>query len=192
MAAEAKFVWPGNVEEAIRLIIQEIGDNPSRQGLEKTPHRVRTSWMELFAGYKQDPAKLFTVFDAENYDEMVVVAGVDFYSTCEHHLLPFVGTAAVGYLPSDGKIVGLSKLARLVDVYARRLQNQERLTKQVVEALEEHLKPLGAGCVVRAQHLCLACRGARKINATMVTCKLSGRFKTDPAARAEFLQHARG
>lgn len=176
---------PESTRIAVRQIIEVIGDNPTRSGLKETPDRVIKSWEELYRGYKQDPAEVFKVFD-ENHDEMVVLKDVEFYSMCEHHMLPFFGRAHIGYLPL-GKVIGVSKLARLLDVFARRLQIQERLGSQVVDALMEHLKPKGAGIILEAQHFCMTCRGVNKQNSVMTTSSLRGAFRDDPATRAEFL-----
>lgn len=175
--------------QAVRSLLKYIGENPDREGLLETPSRVVRSYDELFAGYVQDPAELFKVFDSDGYDEMIVVRGVNYQSVCEHHMLPVEGIATVGYIP-NGKVIGLSKLARLVDIFARRLQLQERMTIQITNCIEEHLQPKGAGCVLQARHLCLSCRGARKENASMITSSLTGVFKSDQASRAEFLSLA--
>lgn len=174
-------------EDAVRRLIRLAGDDPEREGLLETPERVVRAYKELFAGYSQDPATILKTFTDGVCDEMVVVRGVQFVSMCEHHMMTFTGTAHVGYLPS-GKIVGLSKLARLVDVYARRLQVQERLTVQVTAALMDYLKPKGAGCIIEASHSCMSCRGVMKQNAVMVTSSLVGAFRDDPRTRDEFLK----
>lgn len=173
----------------VRELINLIGDDPTREGLLDTPARVVRSWGELFCGYKQNAAELLnTSFTESNYDEMVVVRDIDFHSTCEHHLLPFVGVAHVAYLP-NGRYVGLSKIPRVVEVFARRLQLQERLTEQVTTTIMgSELAPKGAACVIKAKHLCLACRGVKKQNAVMVTSSLCGAFRNDPATRAEFMR----
>ena len=180
-----------SAEEAVRVLLRFLGDDPEREGLRETPARVLRSYEELFAGYSQDPAFVMKVFEDGACDELVLVKNVEFVSLCEHHMLPFFGVAHIGYLP-DRKILGLSKLARVLDIYARRLQVQERLTQQVTAALDEHLKPLGSACVIEATHSCLSCRGVRKQAARMVTSSLTGAFRTDPSARAEFLQLIRG
>lgn len=176
------------IHDAIRTVILKMGDDPNRPGLVGTPERVYRSWGELFAGYRERAEDLFKTFD-EPHDEMVLVSGVDFVSFCEHHLLPVQGYATVAYVP-DGRVVGLSKLARVVDIYARRLQLQERMTCQITDAIEKHLKPKGCACLVHATHMCLSCRGARKQNAIMTTSSLRGVFKSCPATRSEFLQLA--
>jgi GTP cyclohydrolase I len=141
----------------------------------------------MFAGYKQDPAALLKVFEDGACDQMVVLRDIEFYSTCEHHMLPFFGRAHIGYLP-QGKVVGISKLARLLEVFARRLQIQERIGQQVTAALQEHLKPLGCGCVLEAQHLCMTSRGVQKQDSVMVTSSMLGQFRSDPAVREEFMK----
>jgi GTP cyclohydrolase I len=180
-------------EAAVRDLLVAIGENIEREGLRDTPNRVARAWCELVAGADVDPASvLSTSFEANGYDEMVVLRGIDFHSLCEHHLLPFVGTATIAYVPGmaneGGRVVGLSKLARLVDVFARRLQIQERMTVDIASALERSLRPLGAAVVIQARHLCMCARGVGKQNATMVTSRLTGVFKSDTAARAELFK----
>lgn len=172
----------------IRELIRRIGDDPSRQGLLDTPKRVVKSWTELFAGYElEDKIEevLGVTFNTEGYDEIVLCKNIEFYSTCEHHMLPFYGVAHVGYIPNK-KLVGLSKLARLVEAYARKLQIQERLTSNISNALRNHLQPIGAGCVIEAKHQCMLCRGVKKQNSSMVTSTMLGAFYEDPRARQEF------
>lgn len=166
-----------------------IGEDAERDGLRGTPARVVKALAELTAGYAQDPAELLAVRFEATYDEMVVVRDVGFTSLCEHHMLPFVGTCTLGYIPAPGGVVGLSKLARLVDVFARRLQIQERLTQQIAGAIEEHLEPLGVGVVVQAEHACMSHRGVSK-KAPMVTSCLLGVMRSKPEVRAEFLAYA--
>jgi GTP cyclohydrolase IA len=174
------------LEQAVREILIAVGENPEREGLLKTPGRVARAYAELLAGMHQEPREhLKTVFH-ERYDEVVLLRDIQFHSMCEHHLLPFTGRAHVAYLP-DGKVVGLSKLARLVEGYARRPQVQERLTTQVADALMEELHPLGAACVIEATHTCMTIRGARKPGSVMVTSALRGIFKENPSSRAEVL-----
>jgi GTP cyclohydrolase I len=174
------------IEKAVREILIAVGEDPDREGLLKTPNRVARAYGELMAGLKADPRKhLRTVFH-ERYDEVVLLRDVPFNSLCEHHLLPFTGRAHVAYLP-DGKVVGLSKLARLVEGYARRPQVQERLTGQIADALMEELNPIGAACVIEAVHTCMTIRGAKKTGSTMVTSALRGIFQENPASRAEVL-----
>lgn len=185
------FPWESAAEQAgpadaVVRLLQHIGEDPNREGLADTPARVLRAWTEMTTGYGEDPAAvLATVFD-EHHDQMVVLDGIRFTSICEHHLLPFVGTAKVGYVP-DGKVVGLSKLARIVETYARRLQVQERMTDQIAVAVHENLKPLGVGVVVRAHHSCMGCRGVRQPDATMTTSALLGILRYSAEARSEFL-----
>ena len=189
------FPWEENETEpvdAVTRILQFIGEDPTRAGLVDTPARVLRAFREMTSGYADDPAVLLSTQFPDEYDEMIVVRNVEFHSLCEHHLLGFRGSATVAYIPQPGRgVVGLSKLARLVDCYARRLQVQERMTLQIAQAMEEHLSPLGVGVVVRASHSCMGCRGVRKPGAEMVTSSLSGYLKDRPEARAEFLALAR-
>jgi len=174
------------IEKAVREILLAVGENPDREGLLKTPNRVARAYAELMSGLREDPRRhLKTVFH-ENYDEVVLLRDISFHSLCEHHLLPFTGRVHVAYLP-DGKVVGLSKLARLVDGFARRPQVQERLTTQIADALMEELNPIGAACVVEAVHTCMTIRGAQKPGSVMVTSALRGIFKENPSSRAEAL-----
>lgn len=173
-------------EENVRRLLEYVGEDPSREGLRETPARVLKAYREMFSGYKTDVAGLFKVFEDGACDELVLLRDVSFTSVCEHHLLPFTGRAHVAYVP-DGRVIGLSKLARIVDAYARRAQVQERLTVQVTKALDEHLRPKGSACVVQAHHACMSCRGVGKPGSTMVTSSLTGVFRENPAARSEFL-----
>lgn len=177
-------------QAAVRTILSYIGEDVTREGLLDTPRRVVKAWDELCVGYEQDPKRVLgTDFDGDGYDEMIVVPHIEFVSVCEHHMLPFLGEAFVGYVPRK-RIVGLSKVARLVDAYARRLQVQERLTKQVADAMQSVLKPAGVGVIVKAKHSCMSCRGVMKQKAEMVTCTLHGVFRK-PEVRAEFMGHCR-
>jgi len=173
----------------VRQILAEIGEDPARPGLADTPSRVYRMYAELTAGYREDPDRLLNgaVFDVD-YSEMVVVKDIPFHSLCEHHLLPFVGTAAVAYIP-DGRVVGLSKIPRIVDMYARRLQVQERLTQQIADFLMERLAPKGVGVVIEANHLCSAMRGIRKPGMVMTTSAVLGLFRRSDKTRAEFFSH---
>jgi len=175
------------IEHAVHTLLTEIGEDPSRQGLVDTPNRVRRMYDELTDGYRTDPDAVINgaCFDVE-YDEMVVVRDIEFYSLCEHHLLPFHGRAHVGYLPR-GRVIGLSKIPRIVDMYAHRLQVQERMTQQIAGLLMETLEPRGVACVVEALHLCTLMRGVRKQGATMVTSSMLGTFRRDARTRDEFL-----
>jgi GTP cyclohydrolase I len=176
-----------SLTEAVQTLLSEIGEDPTREGLAGTPERVRRMYDELTAGYHVDPDALLNgaCFNVD-YDEMVVVRDIEFFSLCEHHLLPFIGHAHVGYLPR-GRVVGLSKIPRIVDMYAKRLQLQERLTVQVAEFLMERLEPKGVACVVEATHLCTMMRGVKKQEATMVTSSMTGTFRRDARTRAEFM-----
>jgi GTP cyclohydrolase I len=176
-----------SLEEAVRTLLVEIGEDPAREGLARTPERMRRMYDELTAGYHVDPDALLNgaCFSVE-YDEMVVVRDIEFFSLCEHHLLPFIGKAHIGYLPK-GRVVGLSKIPRIVDMYAQRLQVQERLTVQVADFLMEKLEPKGVGCVIEATHLCTMMRGVKKQEATMVTSSMVGTFRRDARTRAEFM-----
>jgi GTP cyclohydrolase IA len=175
-------------EAAVRELLFAVGENPDRDGLKRTPARVARAYAEVFAGLFVDPdAVLETTFD-EDHDELVLVKDIPLYSICEHHLLPWHGSAAIGYIPGeDGRITGLSKLARLVDLYARRPQVQERLTSQVADALSRGLQPRGVIVVIQAEHLCMAMRGVRKPGALTVTSAVRGIFQTDSRTRSEAL-----
>jgi GTP cyclohydrolase I len=177
---------PESTKSAIKQIIEVIGDDPKREGLRETPQRVVNSWDELFSGYKQNPEEVMKTFEDGACDEMVILRDIEFYSTCEHHMLPFFGKAHIAYLP-NGRVLGLSKLARVLDIYSRRLQIQERIGQQVTKALDDHLKPKGAACIIEAKHFCMLCRGVNKQNSVMITSSLTGRFKEDPATRAELM-----
>jgi GTP cyclohydrolase I len=174
------------VERAVTELLEALGEDPSRKGLRDTPGRVARMYSELFAGLHTDPAKHLKRVFQENYDEIVLLRDIDFYSLCEHHLLPFHGRAHVAYLP-HGRVVGLSKLARTVEAFARRPQVQERMTCQIVDALMGHLEPKGAAVVIEAAHLCMKMRGIQKPNGVMVTSALRGVFKESASARAEVM-----
>lgn len=192
------FPWEGGekeeagIEDNIRRVLQFIGEDVGREGLLETPGRVARAIAHWYRGYNQDPADVFKAFQdgAEGCDEMVVVENIPFFSHCEHHMAPIFGTATIGYIP-NGRIIGLSKLPRLLEIFARRLQVQERLTNQIATALVEHLEPLGCGVVVKARHFCMESRGIEKIGSSTVTSALRGVFKTDPSTRSEFLALAR-
>jgi GTP cyclohydrolase IA len=177
------------VEHAVRDILIEIGEDPEREGLLRTPERMHKMWLELTVGYRVDEDRLINgaIFDV-GYSEMVVIKGIPFYSLCEHHMLPFFGVAAVGYLPR-GRVIGLSKIPRIVEMYARRLQVQERMTQQIADFLQSRLNPYGVGVVIEAEHLCLAMRGVQKGGATMVTSSVLGTFRTTKETRDEFMAH---
>ena len=181
------------IENATRDLLSAVGEDPERDGLNRTPERVARMYDELLAGYRVDPEKMINdaIFDVD-YDEMVLVRDIEFYSLCEHHMLPFIGKAHVAYLPK-GKVIGLSKIPRIVDLFARRLQVQERLTRQIADLLDTTLHPHGVAVVVEGLHLCSMMRGVKKANARMVTSALSGTFSDNEVTRQEFLSHiARG
>lgn len=174
------------IEQLIKQLIQEIDPAPEREGLVDTPGRVAKSYAKLFGGYDTDPIQQLTFFENEQYDEMITCRDIDFYSTCEHHLLPFNGKAHIGYIP-DKKIVGLSKLPRVVEVFSRRLQNQERLTSQITDFLQDALQAKGIGVVIEASHLCMKARGVEKQNTIVTTSAFRGLFKKHFNTRNEFL-----
>ena len=174
-------------EENIRRLIEYIGDDPNREGLRETPGRVIRSYTELFRGYGQRPEDVVKVFEEDSCDEMVVVKNVEFFSSCEHHMLPFFGKAHIAYVP-DGRVVGVSKLVRLLEIFSRRLQIQERLCEQITGALDKFLRPKGSACVLEAKHLCMTSRGVGKQGSTMVTSSLTGVFREEGnMARQELL-----
>lgn len=194
---DAKIVYPwekaatAELESGVVQVLNFLGEDPARQGLLDTPRRVIKSWNHIFSGYRVDPQKVLgTQFDEPGTNGVILCKGIEMYSTCEHHILPFFGQATVGYVPRDGKIVGLSKLARLVEVFARRLQNQERLTRQIAEALQEAINPIAVGVVVDAEHFCMRSRGVQKQNSHMVTYHMLGTFKSSLSARREFFKLA--
>jgi GTP cyclohydrolase I len=174
------------IERAVREILIAIGEDPDREGLLKTPSRVARSYSEMMAGLRIDPSVYLKTVFHERYDEIVLLRDIEFHSLCEHHLLPFTGKAHVAYLPA-GKVVGLSKLARLVEGFARRPQVQERLTTQIADALMDELNPIGSACVIEAVHTCMTMRGVKKHGSVMVTSALRGIFKESPSSRAEVL-----
>ncbi len=174
-------------EAAVRTLIAWAGDDPDREGLQETPARVAKAYEELFEGYRLDPAEaLSKVFrEVEGYDELVLVKDIPFHSHCEHHMVPFHGVAHIAYYPENG-VVGLSKLARIVEVFARRLQTQETMTAQIVQAIEEALRPRGVALVIEAEHMCMSMRGVRKAGASTSTCQFTGVFRDDPAEQLRF------
>jgi GTP cyclohydrolase IA len=190
------FPWEGDaqgsIKDAVIRILQYVGEDPKREGLIETPFRVARAWEDWTCGYGKDPKDVLKAFadGGEVYDEMVLVKDIPFYSHCEHHLAPFFGVAHIAYIP-NGRIVGLSKLSRLLDIFAKRLQVQERLTAQVADALMDHLHPKGAAVSIRARHLCMESRGIQKQNSETVTNALRGVFLTNAAARSEFLESSR-
>ena len=175
------------VEDAVRRLIEAIGEDPDREGLRDSPLRIAAMYRELFDGLEQDPAAVLAVGFAEGHDELVILREIPFHSMCEHHFMPFHGEAHVGYLP-NGRIVGLSKIARAVEIFARRPQVQERLTSQIAECIEQVLEARGVGVVIEAEHLCMTARGVRKPGAKMVTSAMRGAFRYDANTRQEFLE----
>ena len=178
-----------SIESAISSLLTAVGENPEREGLKKTPQRVASMYSELLSGYKANPKKILNgaLFDVK-YDEMVIVRDIEFYSLCEHHLLPFMGRVHVAYIPK-GKVLGLSKIPRIVDMYARRLQVQERMTRQVADFIMDTLNPHGVAVVVEGLHLCMMMRGVKKHNARMTTSAMHGAFRSNLATRQEFLDN---
>jgi len=179
------------IEAAVKTILTNVGEDAGREGLLRTPHRVAKMYDEILGGYQMDPVTLVNgaLFDVE-YDEMIVVKDIDFFSMCEHHMLPFYGRAHVAYIPSR-KIIGLSKIPRIVEMYARRLQVQERMTRQIADLLDEVLEPLGVAVVVEGAHMCSMMRGVKKEHPRMVTSAMLGSFKENSMTRNEFMQHLR-
>ena len=176
-----------SIEDAVRRILIAVGEDPLREGLLGTPERIAGAYGELLAGYRTDPLQLMNgaLFDVD-YDDMVLVRDIEFYSLCEHHMLPFVGRAHVAYIP-QGKVIGLSKIPRIVDLFSRRLQVQERMTRQIADFLVQAINPLGAGVVMEALHLCSMMRGVKKHDARLTTSTMVGSFRSNPATRQEFL-----
>ena len=174
--------------EAVKTLIKWAGDNPEREGLKETPKRVIKSYKDFFSGYNSDPREILSkkFKEVEGYDEIIILKNIRLESHCEHHMVPFIGTAHVGYLPKN-KVVGLSKLARLVEAFAKRLQIQEKLTAQIANAIDEVLQPKGVGVIIEASHLCVATRGIHKPDSKMVTSRMLGSFRNDQATRKEFL-----
>jgi len=175
------------ITELIKKILVELGEDTTREGLKNTPQRAAKSYEKIFAGYKMDPKNILTVFNNEGYDEMIICKHIDFYSTCEHHMLPFYGKVSIGYIP-DKKIIGISKLPRIVEIFARRLQNQERMTMQIAKTFTKLLKPKGVGVVVEGKHLCMMARGVEKQNTIMTTSYCTGLFRKNLSTRSEFLK----
>lgn len=191
LPAKSVLVSKPAIEDAVREILVNVGEDPDREGLQRTPHRVAKMYGEILEGYATDPVALVNgaLFDVE-YDEMVVVKDIEFFSMCEHHMLPFFGRAHVAYIPSE-KVIGLSKLPRIVDMFARRLQVQERMTRQIADMIDEVIKPQGVAVVVEGSHMCGMMRGVEKEHPRMVTTAMLGDFKTDRALRNEFMEHLR-
>jgi GTP cyclohydrolase I len=177
------------IEAATSSILQAVGEDPTREGLLRTPHRVAKMYDELLSGYRTDPARLVNeaVFDVD-YNDMVIVKNIEFYSLCEHHMLPFFGHVHVAYIP-NGKVIGLSKIPRIVDMFARRLQVQERMTRQIADFIHEILRPQGVAVVAEGVHMCSMMRGVQKNDSSMTTSSMQGMFRDDPATRGEFMMH---
>ncbi|MGA2093993.1 MAG: GTP cyclohydrolase I FolE [Sedimentisphaerales bacterium] len=186
MAKKIMKIDEARIEKAVREILSAVGEDLNRDGLKDTPARVARMYGELLAGMRDDPGKYLEKVFNENYDEIVLLRDIPFYSVCEHHLMPFIGTAHVAYLPS-GRILGVSKLARIVDCFARRLQTQERLTTQIADCLMSNLKPMGAAVVLEAAHSCMTIRGIKKPGSIMVTSAIRGSFRKDPRSRNELM-----
>ena len=180
------------IARGVKLILEGVGEDPERPGLKDTPQRVARMFSEILGGLKENPAKQLQAIQSEKHDEMVLIKNIPLYSMCEHHLLPFAGVAHIAYIPKAGRIVGLSKIARVVDILCRRLQIQERLTKQIADLIMEHLKPLGVMVVIEAEHMCMSMRGAKKPKSSTVTSALRGSFRTKSATRSEAMALIRG
>lgn len=180
------------IAEGVRLILEGIGENPDREGLQKTPQRVAEFYEELTAGMWEDAAEHVKALPGDSHDEMVIVKDISFSSVCEHHLAPFIGKCHIAYIPKNGRIVGLSKLARLVEVFAKRLQVQERLTQEIAGALNDNLQPLGVMVVMEAEHTCMTMRGVKKPGARTITSSVIGGFRSDARTRAEAMSLIKG
>ena len=180
------------IEEGVKSILEGIGEDPGRPGIQRTPKRVARMFKEILGGMGEDPAVHMKIIQEEKHDEMVIIKDIPLYSMCEHHLLPFAGVAHVAYIPKEGRIVGLSKIARVVESYARRLQVQERLTKQIADLINERLKPLGVMVVIEAEHMCMSMRGAKKPKSLTVTSAVRGSFRSSHATRAEAMTLIKG
>lgn len=181
-------------EAAVRTLIAWAGDNPDRDGLKDTPQRVAKAYREFFSGYGEEAGPVLerTFDETGNYDDMVVVRDIPFSAHCEHHMVPFIGKVHIAYFPTDGKVVGLSKLARVVEVFSRRLQTQERLTSEIVAAIDDALKPRGIAVMIEAEHMCMTMRGVRAHGASTVTSQFTGMFRDDPSEQIRFLTLAKG
>jgi GTP cyclohydrolase I len=180
------------IARGVKLILEGVGEEPERPGLKDTPQRVARMFSEILGGIKENPAEQLRAIQSEKHDEMVLIKNIPLYSMCEHHLLPFAGVAHVAYIPKAGRIVGLSKIARVVDILCRRLQIQERLTKQIADLIMEHLKPLGVMVVIEAEHMCMSMRGAKKPKSFTITSALRGSFRTKSATRSEAMMLIKG
>lgn len=177
-----------SIQENVVRMLQFIGEDPTREGLKDTPNRIARAWRdEIFVGYQKDPKEVLTTFQTDGYNQIILLRDIEMFSMCEHHMLPFTGVAHIAYIPNE-RIIGVSKLARLLDIYARRLQIQERIGEQVTNALMEHLKPQGAACIIEAVHMCMRMRGVSKQHSTMVTSSVKGVFFEDARARSELME----
>ena len=190
--AQAREVDLEKIARGIRLLLEGIGEDPERAGLQRTPMRVAEMYAELTAGMREDPQQHVMPLPGDSHDEMVIIKDIHFASVCEHHLAPFVGKSHIAYIPKNGRIVGLSKLARLVETFARRLQVQERLTSQIADTLQQGLKPVGVMVVMEAEHTCMTLRGVKKPGAITITSAIRGGFRKDPRTRAEAMALIRG
>ncbi len=180
------------IERGVELILEGVGEDPQRTGLKQTPRRVACMFGEILGGQKEDPSHHLRIIQGEKHDEMVLIKNIPLYSMCEHHLLPFAGVAHVAYIPKGGRIVGLSKIARVVDILSRRLQVQERLTKLIADLIDVHLRPLGVMVVIEAEHMCMSMRGAKKPKSMTVTSAVRGSFRTNSATRSEAIALIKG
>jgi len=192
LPAKKSFINLEKIEKGVGLILEGIGEDPKRPGIQRTPKRVASMFKEILGGLSEDPAIHMKVIQEEKHDEMVIIKNIPLYSMCEHHLLPFAGVAHVAYIPKGGRIVGLSKIARVVESYARRLQIQERLTKQIADLIDTRLRPLGVMVVIEAEHMCMSMRGAKKPKSLTVTSAVRGSFRSSPVTRAEAITLIKG
>jgi len=192
MSDQGKKLDLKKIEAGVKSILEGVGENPEREGLKGTPQRVAHMFSEIMGGVRENPAEHLKVIHEEKHDEMVLIKDIPLYSMCEHHLLPFAGVAHIAYIPKEGRIVGLSKIARVVDIFSRRLQVQERLTKQVADLINEYLKPLGVMVVIEAEHMCMSMRGVKKPKSITVTSAVRGSFRTSPVTRSEAMTLIRG
>lgn len=180
------------IEKGVKLILEGIEEDPKRAGLQDTPKRVASMFSEILGGRNKNPAEQLRIIQGEKHDEMVLIKNIPLYSMCEHHLLPFAGVAHIAYIPKGGRIVGLSKIARVTEIFSRRLQVQERLTKQIADLIDDHLKPLGVMVVIEAEHMCMSMRGAKKPKSVTVTSAVRGSFRTSSVTRSEAITLIRG
>lgn len=180
------------IEQGVELILEGVGEDSQRLGIRQTPRRVASMFGEILGGQTEDPSQHLRIIQGEKHDEMVLIKNIPLYSMCEHHLLPFAGVAHVAYIPKGGRIVGLSKIARVVEILSRRLQVQERLTKQIADLIDVHLRPLGVMVVIEAEHMCMSMRGAKKPKSMTVTSAVRGSFRTNSATRSEAIALIRG